>query len=52
LPFKGLLIYPKMYRVFDIGHHSFFSIFLFSAIYVFGTHLVYINNVNNMPVRF
>jgi len=41
-----------MYRVFDIGHPSFFSICLFSAIYIFGTHLVYINNVNNMPVRF
>lgn len=30
----------------------FFSIVLFSATYIFGTHLVYINNVNNMPVRF
>lgn len=44
--------YPIMYRLSDIGHSTFFSIPLFSVVYVFGTHFVYINNVNNAPVRF
>ena len=41
-----------MYRVSENGHPSFLSFRLLSGGYDFGMDLVYINNVNNMPVRF
>jgi hypothetical protein len=50
-PCRAVYTYPKMFWVFDIGHPYLFSMFEVSVIYVSGSHLVYIDNVNDTSVR-